>query len=127
MAISRALCVAALTALGASSVSAQVAPDQSAANIRAHMTFLASDLLQGREAGTPSYDIAAAYVASQMAQLGLEPKGDRPGPGNEAGYFQHVPMVAYRATDKGSLTLKDAAGHETALVFGEDYMVRGEA
>src|SRR5262245_9937970 len=94
--------------LGAGSASAQTAADQSAANIRAHMSFLASDLLQGREAGTPGYDIAATYVASQMAQMGLTPKGDRQG--NETGYFQRVPLAAYRATDQGSLALKDAAG-----------------
>ena len=38
-----------------------------------HVTFLASDLLLGREPGEPGYDIAANYVASQFAQLGLTP------------------------------------------------------
>lgn len=114
-----------LMVLAGGSAASQTA-DLSAANIRAHMTFLANDLLQGREAGSAGYDIAAAYVASQMAQVGLIPLGDRPAAGKEASYFQHVPLVAYRATDQGSLTLKDAAGHTTALVFGEDYVVRGE-
>src|SRR5689334_11612546 len=44
---------------------AQTGPD-SAANIKAHMAFLADDRLKGREAGSPEYDIAADYVASQM-------------------------------------------------------------
>ena len=49
------------------------------------MEFLAHDLLEGREAGTRGYDLAAQYVASQFAQLGLEPAG-------ADGFFQHVPL-----------------------------------
>ncbi|HEU4520436.1 MAG TPA: peptidase M28, partial [Thermoanaerobaculia bacterium] len=41
--------------------------------IRAHMTFLASDLLEGRGAGTRGYDIAASYVASQFEAAGVLP------------------------------------------------------
>ena len=43
------------------------------AAIKAHIDFLASDLLEGRETGTRGYDVAAAYVASQFALAGLEP------------------------------------------------------
>jgi hypothetical protein len=39
--------------------------------IAAHMRFLASDLLEGRETGTRGYDIAADYVAAQFAAIGL--------------------------------------------------------
>src|SRR5688572_18749816 len=54
--------------------------------IQAHMNFLADDLLEGREAGTRGYDIAAKYVAAQFAALSLEP-----GAGNGS-YFQNVPL-----------------------------------
>ncbi|HKR63343.1 MAG TPA: TSUP family transporter [Thermoanaerobaculia bacterium] len=40
--------------------------------IKAHIDFLASDLLEGREAGTRGYDIAAAYVAAQFDAAGLD-------------------------------------------------------
>ena len=93
---------------------------QTAADIHAHMAFLASDLLRGREAGTVDFDIAAAYVASQMAQLGLKPLG-----GDGKSYWQPVPLLAYRAADPGALVLKDAQGKEQPLKFGEDYLVRG--
>jgi hypothetical protein len=93
---------------------------QSAADIHAHMAFLASDLLRGREAGTADFDIAAAYVASQMEQLGLKPLG-----GDGKSYLQPVPLLAYRAADQGSLVLKDARGKDERLKFGEDYLVRG--
>ena len=39
--------------------------------IRAHMSFLADDLLEGRGTGTNGFEIAAKYVASQFASYGL--------------------------------------------------------
>ena len=94
-------------------------PDQAAANIKADMAYLASDRLKGREAGTPEYDMAARYVADRMKQIGLMPKGDR------GGYFQHVPLLAYRATDPGRMVLHDVSGRTLPLLFGADYVVSG--
>lgn len=53
----------------------------SANSMRGHLSFLASDLLEGR--GTPSrgLDLAAEYIAAQFRAVGLEPAGDD-------GYFQ---------------------------------------
>ena len=44
--------------------------------MRAHVNFLASDAVEGREAGTRGYDVAAAYVAAQFEAIGAEPAGD---------------------------------------------------
>lgn len=44
--------------------------------MRAHVNFLASDALEGRETGTRGYDVAAAYVAAQFEAVGAEPAGD---------------------------------------------------
>ncbi|HEX3110461.1 MAG TPA: M28 family peptidase [Thermoanaerobaculia bacterium] len=44
----------------------------SAANVKAHIDFLASDVLEGRETGSRGYDVAAEYVASEFEALGLE-------------------------------------------------------
>jgi len=90
----------------------------SAANIKAHMAFLADDARGGREAGSPGYEASADYVAAQMKALGLAPMG--------ASYFQTVPLVAARAKDEGKFTLKDAGGKETPLVFGTDYITGGD-
>lgn len=95
----------------------------SANNIRAHMAFLASDRLHGREAGTPDYDRAANYVAAQMKTMGLLPMGDQRN--GERGYFQHVPLIAYRTADKGKLVLRDDSGRNQPLIFGKDYLVGG--
>src|SRR5690349_6183806 len=97
------------------SAQAQSAADaqMSAERVRAHVTFLASDLLQGREAGSAGYDIAANYVASQFAQLGLKPGGAN------GSYFQPVPLLAARSADEGRVVVRGKDGAEVPLVFGE--------
>ena len=40
--------------------------------LESHIRFLASDLLEGRETGTPGYDLAAEYVEAQFAAAGLK-------------------------------------------------------
>jgi Zn-dependent M28 family amino/carboxypeptidase len=54
--------------------------------LRAHINFLADDLMLGRQPGSDGYNIAANYVASQFQQAGLIPAG------NEDSYFQQVPL-----------------------------------
>jgi Zn-dependent M28 family amino/carboxypeptidase len=54
--------------------------------MRAHIEFLASDLLEGRETGTRGHEIAAQYVASQFQGMGLQPAG-------KDGWFQQVPFT----------------------------------
>ena len=106
-------------ALFASQAVAQApAPFQaSPEKIRAHVAFLASDLLEGREPGSKGYDIAASYVASQFAQLGLKPAG------KEGTYFQTVPLVAFRPVDQGAYVVRTKDGVATPLVFGEDVLI----
>jgi len=62
-------------AIGAAQPAARPPESQAAQRVRAHVEFLASDLLEGRDTGTRGYDIAAAYVVSQFTQLGLKPGG----------------------------------------------------
>lgn len=56
-------------------------------SIRSHVEFLAGDLLEGRATASRGYDIAAAYVASQLRQAGLQPGGD------DKSFFQSVPLL----------------------------------
>ena len=44
--------------------------------IRAHVKFLASDLLEGRAPGSRGGDLATEYIATQFALAGLKPAGD---------------------------------------------------
>lgn len=67
--------------------------------VRAHMKFLADDLLEGRDTGSRGYDIAANYVASHFEQLGITPYG-------EDEYFQWMPAVQTRlVANSASFTL----------------------
>ncbi|HEY9105611.1 MAG TPA: M28 family metallopeptidase [Roseateles sp.] len=68
----------ALAGLALPSLALAASPDRQAdlARLQAHLRFLADPLLEGREAGTRGFDLAAAYVASQFAQLGLKPLGE---------------------------------------------------
>lgn len=56
--------------------------------IRSHVEFLAADLLDGRATASRGYDIAAAYVAAQFRQAGLQPGGD-----DDKSYLQKVPLL----------------------------------
>ena len=44
-----------------------------AERMRAYMSFLADDLLEGRGTGTRGHEIAARYVQTQFELLGLKP------------------------------------------------------
>jgi len=61
--------------------------DFSAERFKAHVTFLADDLLEGREAGTRGHEIAAKYVAAQFELFGLKPGGD------DGTYFKKVDLL----------------------------------
>jgi hypothetical protein len=53
----------------------------SADSLKGHLSFLASDLLEGRDTPSRGLDLAAAYIAAQFRRAGLEPIGDD-------GYYQ---------------------------------------
>src|SRR2546423_12804677 len=53
----------------------------SADSLRGHLSFIASDALEGRNTPSRGLDIAAEYIAAQFRRAGLEPVGDD-------GYFQ---------------------------------------
>jgi hypothetical protein len=71
--------------------------------------------MQGREAGTPFYDVAAEYVAAQFYAAGLLPAGD------QGSFLQKVPMVSYRATDQGTIVLTRRGAAPEPLAFRDDY------
>ena len=102
------------TKMAAADTAAVLPADQAA--MRAHVMFLASDALRGREAGTPDYDVAAQYVAAQFQAAGLRPAGDA------GSYLQQVPLTIYKAASEGTMRWTDAAGRARPLVFGTDYI-----
>ena len=61
--------------------------DISGERIRAHVKFLANDLLEGRGPGTRGGQLATEYLAAQFALVGARPAGDN------GTYFQRVLLV----------------------------------
>jgi hypothetical protein len=56
----------------------------SADSLRGHLSFIASDLLEGRNTPSRGLEIAAEYIAAQFRRAGLEPVGDA----GSKSYFQ---------------------------------------
>lgn len=100
-------------------LAAPLPADQAA--MKAHVLFLASDAMKGREAGSPEFDIAAQYVAAQFYAAGLRPGGD------QGGYLQRVPLVRYKADGQGRFVRIPARGAAQPLVFGQDYIPAPDA
>ena len=103
------------------------APDVQAAmasidpeRIRAHVKFLADDLLEGRGTGTRGGDIAARYIASQFELYGLKPAGD------DGGYLQRVDFKGVQTLPATSASLLPAQGAPIDLKLGEDYVVNNQ-
>lgn len=92
---------------------APLPPDQAA--MKAHVMFLASDAMRGREAGSPEYDIAAQYVAAQFYGAGLKPGGDA------GGYLQRVPLVSYRLDGDATVGWTPRGGAAMPFKAGEDF------
>jgi hypothetical protein len=57
--------------------------------VKAHVDFLADDLLEGRNAGTRGFDVAARYVSTRFEMLGLDTAA-----GN-TGWYQQVPLSEF--------------------------------
>src|SRR5579863_748052 len=83
--------------------------------LRAHIRFLADSLLQGREPGTPGYDIAARYVAAELEGMGLHP-------GVSGSWFQTVPLEEAVTDPKASSVVFTVNGKEHQLVDAKDYV-----
>jgi hypothetical protein len=120
----RLLAVAAATALLAGAAPAQrrapapAATDvSSAARIRGHVEFLASDLLEGRDTGSRGYALAAAYVAAEFRKLGLRPAG------SNGGWHVDVPFRRARHAQPPELRIL-AGGRSTQLTSGRDFGLR---
>jgi Zn-dependent M28 family amino/carboxypeptidase len=89
--------------------------------IRAHVRFLADDLLEGRGPGTRGGQLAAEYIATQFALAGARPAGD------DGTYFQKVPFIAVHTdVDKTSFTFVPASGAPIDLKYGEDYLTKNQ-
>ena len=80
----------------------------SADSMRGHLSFMASDALEGRNTPSRGLDIAAEYIAAQFRRASLEPAGDE-------GYFQTA-IFRLAETPMDAFELKIKFGTETIVV-----------
>jgi hypothetical protein len=80
--------------------------------LRADLTFLSSDALQGRMSLEPGDYVAIEWIASEFSKAGLAPAVN-------GGYLEPVPLIEYRPDrSKNSVSLV-RAGRETVWKFPE--------
>ncbi|MGB5165032.1 MAG: M28 family metallopeptidase [Woeseiaceae bacterium] len=84
-----------------------------------HLEYLASDELKGRMTGSPEYEMAAAYVAKEFEEIGLEPAGDE-------GWMQQVPMLAYKIDPDSAKLVFHMDGVQREQRWKEDYVMGGD-
>ncbi len=85
--------------------------------LRAHVKFLADDLLEGRGTATRGHEIAAHYVAAQFEAMGLQPAG------TGGGWFQKVPLRRAELVGERSTLALTAGGQTRELVAGRDFVM----
>lgn len=82
--------------------------------IRAHMQFLADDLLEGRMTGERGFEVAARYVAAQMTDIGLEPAFGE-------SWYQQVP---FHTSEVEGVRVRVASGGRTRTLENEkDFVI----
>lgn len=87
--------------------------------VRAHVEMLADDLLEGRLPGTRGYDLAARYVATELALIGVKPAGDN------GTFFQQVPLVESKLVS-ASLSARGVGSDALTLVERTDFVMGGD-
>jgi Zn-dependent M28 family amino/carboxypeptidase len=110
--------VAILTLMASTAVAQQssIAVDTTA--MKAHLRFLANDLLEGRAPATRGGRLAAEYIATQFQALGLEPAGAN------GTFFQPVALVGM--TPQPSLAWGKAGAPADSLAYGDAFVAWAE-
>jgi len=88
----------------------------SADSLRGHLSFIASDGLEGRATPSRGLDLAAEYIAAQFRRAGLEPAGDD-------GYFQTASIIAREPNREGFAMTVKAGGRTMTVAANETYIV----
>jgi Zn-dependent M28 family amino/carboxypeptidase len=103
------LVAAFIAAIACSRTAQSQIAEVSGERMRAHVKFLASDLLQGRAPGSPGGDLTTEYLAAQFALIGAKPAGDN------GTYFQNFELVGVAPQPETQLAAIPASG--AAIIF----------
>jgi aminopeptidase YwaD len=124
-----------LTSLSVVSLGQQSAPQvPSVERLREHITYLASDKLDGRRTGSAGATLGAEYIAKEFARYGLRRSigVDLPGMSileadSPNRYLQKFPYIAAVELAKGNLLdlIAEPANEPALLTVGEDWIPLG--
>src|SRR3974390_3403787 len=84
--------------------------------MRAHVKFLASDLLEGRGVGQRGGDLAVEYIASQFAVAGAKPAGDN------GTYFQKFKLVGVAPQPDSQLSFAASGAAAAPLKWLDEFV-----
>ena len=84
-------------------------------SLRGHLSFLSSDLLEGRDTPSRGLDIAAEYIAAQFRRVGLE------APVN-GGYFQTADLMLSER-DMKRFEFRVTAGDRSFAINNQDVAI----
>jgi hypothetical protein len=96
--------------------SEQATSSITAADLKKHLSFLASKELGGRYTLSSSNVVAARYLASQLEYYGYQ------GAAAGASYFQKVPLSFRRVDQAGSSLNIDSEGSHRPFKYGDDFL-----
>lgn len=83
-----------------------------AAQMKAYLSFIASDLMEGRDTPSRGLDITAQFLATNLSHWGFKPAGD------DGSYFQKIAL----SRDVIDKTETRVQLNSQPLVIGEDYI-----
>jgi Zn-dependent M28 family amino/carboxypeptidase len=84
--------------------------------IKATMSFLADDLLEGRQPGTRGFELASRYIQTQFMAIGLKP-------GVKQRFIQPVPLrKGIIRREESKFTLEDSSSR-SELSYGKEFIL----
>lgn len=86
--------------------------------LRHHLSYLASDEMRGRMAGSPESALVSGYLGAALEQVGVQSLESL------GGMFQPVPLVRQDFEATPELILTDAKGREVQAQYGIEFMMR---
>src|SRR5215213_5423825 len=95
-------------------VAQQAGLEPAAEKLQQHVSYLASDKLDGRRTGTAGANEAARYIAGEFEKLGLRPGGNR--------YLQSFPYVAGVSLGPGNVLAFGSSSTDDSLLVGNEWV-----
>jgi aminopeptidase YwaD len=107
-----------LLGLGIAHAAGEAAATITGGEIREHITYLASDELQGRDTGSAGERAAGEYLAAAFARYGLEPMGE------DGSYFLPFPVAGEASVKRATVRMERGAFYRD-FELGRDFQPFG--